>query len=446
MVSLIALAVEDKKIFKKFSEEAGIQIVELNPEIMESPDFLFELFDLIIWQPEFTKGAFPKKIYEYLKKNDRTGLVIYTPDHNSVNIPEDIPESLVYFIEPPIKRSNFISIIHRLTETVRQILKMSDDQGKNKNGSINKLTGEAAAIKQINEFVNFLAKTPNAICLLRYENGTEKDLIIKMIHHKGETVNGPLRIINCASYSEQELLKEIFGMEHNDENIIENKRGLLELADSGTLILENIEKISEEIQFRIHAYLETHTFRRIGACRELKANTRIVATTNYDLEKFVNFGSFSRELYFRFKAFEIIIPPLRKRKNDILHLSRYFIDYYNQKFEHNVIGLTPEAEQMFVNYTWPGNVEELKLILKRAVLLAKEGQISLSVLPIDMGQQKITDFESEFLGNCSLRDIERLHIERVLLRTKGNKSKAAELLNISRTTLREKMRLFNLPH
>ena len=446
MISLLALATEDNKLFKKFAEESGIQIIKLTSRNIEDPNIIYELLDLIIWQPEFSKGVFPKNLDEYLKRNKKTALVIYSSDRNSINIPADISESLTFFLEPPVKRKSFKSIINKSNKAIIQTLRISDNLDKNKNGNSFRLTGEAPVIKQINEFVNFLAKTPKAICLIRYENGTEKDLIVNMIHQKGDTVNGPLRKVNCKSYSEQELTGEIFGIEYNDDRREQNKHGLLDLADSGTLVLENVEIISKEIQFRIHAYLETRIYRRIGSSRELKANTRIIATTNYDLEKFVNFGSFSRELYFRFKAFEVIIPPLRKRKNDILHLVNYFIQYYNRKFDHKVTGLTPEAEQMFVHYTWPGNVEELKLILKRAVLLAREGQISLSVLPIDMGQQKITDFESEFLGNCSLRDIERLHIERVLLRTKGNKSKAAELLNISRTTLREKMRLFNLPH
>jgi DNA-binding NtrC family response regulator len=349
-------------------------------------------------------------------------------------------------IETPLTKSTFKSFINKINNIIRQQIVLSTNLDTNKNGGNYTLTGEVDAIKQINEFINFLAKTPNVICLLRCENGTEKNLVIHLIHQKGKTNKGPLKIINCNLYSEEQLLSEIFGVEYNDDKMNQNKRGLLELTDSGTLVLENIENISEELQYRIQAYLEHHTFRRIGAKYELKVNTRIIATTTHDLERYINFSSFSRELYFRFKAFEITIPPLRRRKSDILPLSNHFIQYYNQKFGHKVLGLTPEAEQMFIHYNWPGNVEELKLIIKRAVLLTKEGHISLSVLPIDMGQHKMTDFESEFLGNCSLRDIERLHIERVLLRTKGNKSKAAELLNISRTTLREKMRLFNLPH
>ena len=380
MISLIALAVEDNKLFKKFAEEYGIQTFMLNSEVMEDLNFCHQLFDVIIWQPEFTKNKFPRRIYEYLKRNENTNLTIFTNDGNSIKIPEDIPENLIYYLEPPLKRSNFKLFIDKATNAIIHQLTMLTKFDIKKNGNNFELTGEAAAIKQINEFVNFLAKTPNAICLLRYEDGTEKDMIIQMIHQKGKTINGPLKIVNCNSYSEEDLVGEIFGIEYNDDRIVHNKRGLIELADTGTLVFENVEKISEEIQFRIHAYLETHTFRRIGSNRELMVKTRIVATTNYDLEKFVNFGSFSRELYFRFKAFEIIIPPLRKRKNDIINLTGYFIQYYNQKFNHKVNGLTPEAEQMFIHYNWPGNVEELKLIIKRAVLLAKEGQISLSVL------------------------------------------------------------------
>jgi DNA-binding NtrC family response regulator len=446
MISSIALALADYKVIKKYAEERGIKTAMLHPDSLENVNFVYNLFDIIVGDSDFLKGKFLSRLSEYFEKNRYTALVIYGLNRNSVRIPEVIPENLVYFIEIPVTKNSFKSLLNKISNSLRQQLVLDENLSMNRDGENITLTGEVDSIKQINEFINFLAKTPNAICLLRSENGTEKNIIIRMIHQKGKTNNGPLKIIHCEPNSEEKLLYETFGVEYHDDRIAQNRRGLLELADSGTLVLENVENISEELQYRIHAYLENHTFRRIGSVRELKVNTRIVATTTHDLEKYVNFNSFSRELYFRFKAFEIIIPPLRRRKSDILPLSKHFIQYYNQKFDHDVIGLTPEAEQMFIHYNWPGNVEELKLIIKRAVLLTKEGSISLSVLPIDMGQNRITDYESEFLGNCSLRDIERLHIEKVLIRTKGNKSRAAELLNISRTTLREKMRLFNLPH
>jgi DNA-binding NtrC family response regulator len=446
MISSIALALADYKVIKKYAEERGIKTDVLHPDSLENVNFVYNLFDIIVGGSDFLKGKFLTRLSEYYEKNRYTALVIYGLNRNSFKIPEIIPENLVYFNEIPLTKNSFKSLLNKISNSIRQQQVLDENLGMNRDGENFTLTGEVDSIKQINEFINFLAKTSNAICLLRSENGTEKNMIIRMIHQKGKTNNGPLKIVHCEPNSEEKLLYEIFGVEYHDDRIVQNRRGLLELADSGTLVLENVENISEELQHRIHAYLENHTFRRIGSVRELKVNTRIVATTTHDLEKYVNFNSFSRELYFRFKAFEIIIPPLRRRKSDILPLSKHFIQYYNQKFDHDVIGLTPEAEQMFIHYNWPGNVEELKLIIKRAVLLTKEGSISLSVLPIDMGQNRITDYESEFLGNCSLRDIERLHIEKVLIRTKGNKSRAAELLNISRTTLREKIRLFNLPH
>jgi DNA-binding NtrC family response regulator len=444
MISSIALALSDKKTIKKYAEENGIKTVALNSDFMADSHLIYKLFDLIIWEPEFSKGKFPNILKEFFEKNKYTVLAVYRSNRNTIKIPEFIPESLIYFIETPFTKSSFKLFINKINDSIIQQLVLSTNLADNKNGGDFSISGEVDSIKQVNEFINFLAKTPNVICLVRCENGTEKNLVIQLIHQKGKTIKGPLNIINCALYPEEVLSGNLFGIEYNDDRMVQNKRGLLEETDSGTLVLENIECISEEIQYRLQAYLEHHTFRRIGSTQELKAGTRIIATTTHDLEKYVNFNSFSRELYFRFKAFEITIPPLRRRKSDILPLSNHFIQYYNKKFGHKVSGLTPEAEQMFIKYNWPGNVEELKLILKRAVLLTKDGHISLSVLPIDMGQHEITDFESEFLGNCSLRDIERLHIERVLLRTKGNKSKAAELLNISRTTLREKMRLFNL--
>jgi two-component system response regulator AtoC len=166
--------------------------------------------------------------------------------------------------------------------------------------------------------------------------------------------------------------------------------------------------------------------------------------TEYDLETFLNYEHFSRELFFRFRAFELSVSPLRNRKSDLMPMVNFYINLFNRKFDHKVEGISPEAAQKIMEYNWPGNVDELRLLIERAVLITRKGFIPLMALPFPDPGAGNNGSDTNVLGNCTLQDIERVHIKKVLNKTNGNKSKAAEILNISRTTLREKMRSFDL--
>jgi len=192
MISSIALALADYKLIKKYSEQLGIKTVVLKPDSLESVNFVYNLFDIIVGDSDFLKGKSLNRFKEYYEKNRYTALVIYGVNRNSVKIPEFIPENLTYFIDTPVSKTIFKSLIHKINNTIRQQLIIDENLGTNRNRENITLTGEVEAIKQINEFINFLAKTPNAICLLRCENGTEKNIIIQMIHQKGKTSNIPL--------------------------------------------------------------------------------------------------------------------------------------------------------------------------------------------------------------------------------------------------------------
>lgn len=439
MILEIGLAVANKELFKTLYEKFGIHTVGLNHSEINNETFPDRLFDIILWQPEFTESVLPDNIIKFFANRPSTSFAIYSSNGSNITIPKAIRERLISILEPPLHDFKFKTMLDCAALVKREricLCTLEDEYAE--------LIGDSNPIRQINEFISFITKTATTICLIRYAPGTEKDIIIRAIHRKSKHTRGPLIKINCSEYSPKDLLVEIFGAEYGGKNSISNRRGALEKASGGTLVLDNIEVISEEIQNRLHVYLETLTFRRLSSNVDFKSETRIIGTTQRDLENLVRKHAFNRELYFRFKAFEVVVPPLRLRRNDILRISKRLITQYNYLYKHDVSGLSPEAEQKFLQYDWPGNVDELTTVLKRAIMLVPEGKITLSVLPADMCKKEKTNYETDYLGNCSLRDIERLHIEKALLRTRGNKSRAAELLNISRTTLREKMRTFNL--
>jgi DNA-binding NtrC family response regulator len=439
MILEIGLAVENKELFQTLYDKFGLHTVGLSHNEINSDGFPNRLFDIILWQPEFTEGVLPENIVNFYANRPNTSFAIYTSDDKNLILPKSIRQRLISILEPPLHDYKFKTMIDSASLVKREricLCTLEDEYAE--------LIGDSNPIRQINEFISFIAKTSTTLCLIRHAPGTEKEIIIRAIHRKSKQARGPLITINCTDFSAKDLLVEIFGAEYSGKNSALNCRGALERAAGGTLVLDNIEYISDEIQNRLHVYLDTLTFRRLGTSVDYKTETRIIGTTHRDLQIFVDKGNFSRELCFRFKAFEVVVPPLRLRKNDILRISKRLISQYNRIYKHEVTWLTPEAEQKFLQYEWPGNVDELSTILKRAIILVPEGKITLNVLPADMCKKDKVPHETDFLGNCSLRDIERLHIEKVLIRTQGNKSKAAELLNISRTTLREKMRVFNL--
>jgi two-component system response regulator HydG len=401
--------------------------------------------DLIIWQPEFSGGKFPEELINFFIENDHAALIIYNIGKNSFKIPQAIKKNLISVLEDPIKKQTLRLLVYNSTKINKKRTLYSTNAYIDEENNQLKLIGSSESVKKINEFIDFISKSSNTHCLIRGETGTEKDKIAPIIHKKSKKPNSLLDFINCTKYTNDELLMKIFGAEFQQTKNKENFKGLLERLDKGTLVLENVEFIGEEVQQRLDAFFKTNMFRRIGAKSDLKVSLRVIGTTERDLERYVTHEKFLRELYFRFKAFELTIPPLRNRKDDIVPLVKHFIGYYNNKFGHGVSGISPEVQEKLIKYNWPGNIDELRLIIQRAILLSRKGEITLAELPEDLKDRDNDKPEVESFGNCSLQEIEKLHIKRVLIRTNGNKSKAAKILNISRTTLREKMKTFEMP-
>jgi transcriptional regulator with PAS, ATPase and Fis domain len=208
------------------------------------------------------------------------------------------------------------------------------------------------------------------------------------------------------------------------------------------------------LQPKLLRVLEAQTFRRIGGTADIQIDVRLVAATNRDLQEMVREGSFREDLYYRLKVMVIVLPPLRERKEDIIPLASLFIERNNQEFNKNVTGLSPEAEELLRLYQWPGNVRELKNVIERAVILCQEPMLKPEHLPMELRDEKTR--HSVFLAtplssatslnaSLSLEEMEKIHIQNVLTQNKGNKSRTARALNISRSTLREKMRLYQIP-
>ncbi len=310
--------------------------------------------------------------------------------------------------------------------------------------------GNSPKIRSVKELIRVVARTPKTSVLIQGESGTGKELVSKAIHKLSSRADKPLIAINCSAIPENLMESELFGYEKGaftDAKAM--KKGVFELAHGGTLFLDEISSMKLSLQPKLLRVLETQSFRRIGGTTDIKIDVRIIAATNQDLKECVDNGTFREDLYYRLKVMVINLPPLRERVEDIIPMAKLFIEQNNNEFSKNIIGFTEEAEKLLLSYDWPGNVRELKNVMERASILCQKNIIDVEHLPIEL--RSAPPKEPKIIAPVvlsdeavSLQDMERKHIIETLQKFDGNKSKAARVLNISRSTLREKLKQYGI--
>lgn len=270
--------------------------------------------------------------------------------------------------------------------------------------------------------------------LLTGETGVGKSLLAKIIHFTGRRQGMPFLSINCATLTEELLASELFGHEKGAfTGAVKNKMGLVEVADTGTLFLDEISELSPSLQAKLLKVIEDGEFFRVGGTKSIKVDVRFVAATNQDVRTAISEGRFREDLYYRLNIMEIFIPPLRDRKEDIGPLSEYFLQKHLSSSAKKITGFTREALDILKSYSFPGNVRELENIIERAVIIEQAPRITPASLP-----QTLKMFQIETIEPHEIKTIDELnrdYAEKVLELLGGNKSKAAELLGISRTSL-----------
>ena len=270
--------------------------------------------------------------------------------------------------------------------------------------------------------------------LLSGETGVGKSLLARIIHFTSRRKTMPFLSINCATLTEELLASELFGHEKGSfTGAVKTKQGLVEIADTGTLFLDEIAEMAPNLQAKLLKVIEEGEFYRVGGTRPIKVDVRFIAATNQNVRTVIAEGRFREDLYYRLNIMEISIPPLRDRRDDIAPLCSYFLEKHLPKSRKKIAGFAKEAMQVLLHYSFPGNVRELENIIERAIILEKGPLITPESLP-----QTIKMFQIETLEPDRVKTIEELnkdYAEKVLDLFGGNKSKAAEVLGISRTSL-----------
>ncbi|HEV2118005.1 MAG TPA: sigma-54 dependent transcriptional regulator [Terriglobales bacterium] len=281
-----------------------------------------------------------------------------------------------------------------------------------------------------------VAASPSTV-LIHGESGTGKELLASVIHYLGAGRDEPLVKIDCASLPRELMESELFGYERGAfTGAVQTKRGRLELAGAGTLVLDEIAALTPAMQAKLLRVLEEKRFERLGGARPLSLAARVIALTNADLEKAVAEGAFRQDLFYRLNVIPLLVPPLRERRADIRPLSQHFLSHFAELHRRPSLKISSAAQSLLEGYDFPGNVRELRNLLERALVQAHGNEISPADLPQRVGEstpRKLT-----------LEELERAYIAEVLDATRGKKGRAAEILGISRKTLLEKRRRYGL--
>jgi DNA-binding NtrC family response regulator len=345
-----------------------------------------------------------------------------------------------------IARVNAMLRIRRLYRSLRHERQVNHRLSRTLDGTerLCNLLGRSRQMRHIAELILDISSTDSHV-LIQGESGTGKEVVAKAIHEQSLRAGGPFVVINCAAYSETLLHSELFGHEKGAfTGAVRRKLGRFELADGGTIFLDEIGEISLPTQVVLLRVIQEKQFERVGGEETLQTGARIIAATNRDLKKAMAQGMFREDLYWRLNVISILVPPLRDRKEDIPQLVSNLIDRYNTKLGKGLHGITNEAMDLIFGHHWPGNVRELENVVERSMVLAKGEHISSEDLPAELTDIEPIALTSEQSSN--LDRIERAHVRSVLEKCGWNKYKAAKLMGISRSTLYSKMRKHGLMH
>lgn len=353
----------------------------------------------------------------------------------------------VDYIIKPFNIEEVKVIIEKTLENIRlkrEYTKLKEDVEK-KYESI-KIIGKSEEIKRVLKLADQISHSDVSCVLITGESGVGKELIARLIHFNSKRKNKPFMEIDCTSLAPTLIESELFGHEKGaftDAKTL--KRGLLEISDGGTVLLDEIAELPLSSQAKLLRFIETQTFKRVGGVKDIKVDVLIIAATNRNLEEYIKEKKFRNDLFFRLNVIPIHLPSLRERKEDIPLLVDYFIEQFNKKFKKNIKSLDEEAMNFVMEYSWPGNVRELKNTIERAVLLEQGGTVSKEHLFLHKNFLMPEEPETEPIPkSLNLDAIEKQFLIKALQESKGNKSLAARILGITRDTLRYRMKKYGI--
>jgi DNA-binding NtrC family response regulator len=350
-----------------------------------------------------------------------------------------------HYVNKPFNLDEVLLLAEKALETVslrREVVALRSSQGRDY--GFDAIVGASPAMTRVKDLLAKVAASPASTVLLTGETGTGKDLAAKAIHYNSSRAARPFVNITASALPEQLLESELFGHERGAfTDARQQKRGLFETADGGTVFLDEIGEMTVGLQAKLLRFLEEKTFKRVGGLADIRVDVRVIAATNRDLEKEVKDGRFREDLFYRLQVMPVMLPSVRERRGDVALLARFYINRFNAEFRKHVRGLSPAAQDLLDQYAWPGNVRELRNAIERAMLLADREQLE----PQDFTTLTRTVSAAHFklpAEGVNLEEVERQLVVQALERANNNQTKAAELLGLNRDQVRYRMEKFGL--
>lgn len=418
------------------SGDEGLKIV-----MDESPELI--LLDIQL------PGMDGIEVLQKIRKINKDTVVIMATAMDDLKVAVSAMKLGAYdYISKPFHIDDLILTVNKAMETGRlrrEVATLKEERSREL--GIEKIIGISAHIQGILSMVKKISASEASTVLIQGESGTGKELIAKALHYESSRRDRPFMAINCSAVPENLLESELMGHEKGSfTDAKAMRKGLFETADGGTVFLDEIGDMPLQMQTKLLRILEERTFRRVGGTKDITVDVRVISATNRDLAKGAEDGSFRKDLYYRLQVIPIYLKPLRERKEDIIPLVRHFINYFNEKFRKNLKNISPEAEKLILEYSWPGNIRELKNVIERVMLLGDGDILTAEHLPVEMtykGQEGKEAFTFKLPPEgISIEDVERELLKQALDLTSYNQTKAAKKLNIGVDALRYRMKKF----
>jgi two-component system response regulator HydG len=427
-------------------------------ELLKTGEFNLVLCDFRL---EDTDG---REMLKQIKKHyPQTGVIIIT-GYSDIKMAVELIKMGAYdYITKPLYPDEILNTITKAMETHHALVEGDDNIVVNNSPATRKqaaasgmVVGTSKASKDLLRQIALVAPTNYSVIILG-ESGTGKEEVAKNIHLNSPRHNQPFVAMDCGSLTKELGASEFFGHEKGSfTGAFATKIGHFEMANGGTLFLDEVGNLSYEIQAALLRTVQERKVKRIGSTKEIDLDVRIIIATNENLQESIQKGRFREDLYHRFNEFSIYMPPLRERGNDIMLLAEHFLQMSNQELDRKVTSFSPAVIECFMNYRWPGNIRELKNIIRRAALITEGNEIPIKAIPLEISNYRPASFDytspvetpetkepRHDLKNAAM-EAEYDTILRVLKEVSYNKTRAAEILNIDRKTLYNKMKAINL--
>ncbi len=459
MKLLKILVIDDEKLIR-WSFEKHLNVKGYKVFLAESGEEGIELFEKhypdIVFVDNRLPGIQGLDVIPKIKAIDEDAVIVFMTAYGSIDAAVTaMKNGANEYINKPFSFGEVNLLIENIKNNINinTEIKLLRRQQRDKI-TFDNIIGQAPVFKQIVQVSKKIARSETTTVLLLGESGTGKDLFARAIHNESNRRDNPFVTINCSTLPDTLLESELFGHEKGAFTDAKKlKKGLFEIAEGGTVFLDEIGEINLATQVKLLSVLENRTIKRLGSTSEIPVDIRIIAATNKDLVESIQQKAFREDLYYRLKVFQIDLPPLREHREDIPLLIDYFILMFNNLFNKKIKEVDPSAEELLLLYDWPGNIRELRNVMERAIILESSDIIQPESLTCEinapaettmvagLGDPYLFDIPEE---GISLEDVEKQLIVQALQKSGYNQTKASKMLGISRDTLRYKKKKFGL--